>query len=355
MPNTQADPTLLSEVRLRYSTDSKPGITRLKHGESFSYHDREGKEITDDATLERIKKLVIPPAWERVWISPIPNGHLQAVGYDSKGRKQYRYHSRWNTLSSEQKFLHLSEFAETLPKVRRKVREHMGLSGMPKEKVIATVVWLLEHTLIRVGNEEYQKENNSYGLTTLKNRHTTVKNGSVQFAFKGKSGVFHNVNVTNKRVAAIIRKCHDLPGQDLFTFLDANGNPDTITSEEVNEYLKEVSGKEITAKDFRTWGGTNLAAKTLDKIGIATEEAEIKHILTDTVKSVASHLRNKPATSRKYYIHPVIFEAYTQGYTISNITEHKKYVAEKMLYELDDCENNVICMLKVFSNAYQQS
>jgi DNA topoisomerase I len=343
------DSQLMKEVHLRYISDTKPGISRRKKGDTFEYFNASDEIIKDEQTLERIKKLVIPPAWEKVWISPIENSHLQAIGYDAKKRKQYRYHPIWTQISQLQKFEHILEFAEVIPIVRKRVKQDIKRDGMPYEKILATVVWLLENTLIRVGNQEYVKENNSYGLTTLRNRHVDISGSMIHFEFKGKSGVYHKVKVQNKKVASILRRCQDLPGQELFEYIDDEGQRRTVTSEDVNEYLKDTSQKEITAKDFRTWGGTTLAAELLDKTGILTEEKYIKDQLVTTVKDVAKHLRNKPSTCRKYYIHPTILTAYEDGYTLSNLKTHKKYKKFDLLDELDECENNVLCMLRILT------
>lgn len=325
---------LLKDVNLRYSTDSKPGFSRRRAGKKFEYFDLDEKKIRDEKVIERINSLAIPPAYTGVWICPYANGHLQATGYDQKRRKQYRYHPLWHKISSEEKFSHIMEFAEKLPSIRKKLESDLGLVGLPRSKVIAAVVWLLENTLIRIGNEEYEKENNSYGLTTLKNKHVTFQgSGKIKLAFKGKSGVYHNVTFKNKKVAAIIRRCVTLPGQDLFEYKDENGDTQTVSSHHVNEYLQEITGAEITAKDFRTWGGTILAAAELNRAGVTIEEVTVKKNIADTVKKVATHLRNKPNTCRKYYIHPFVIDAYTQGYIVSNLDTKKGQVEGLHVHE----------------------
>ncbi len=338
---------ILAEVKLRYVTDNKPGFTRKLQGKHFAYFDRKGERITDDTVIERINKIVIPPAWKRVWISPYANGHMQATGIDARGRKQYRYHQFWNELKQQEKFSHVLDFASALPRIRRHINESLELKGLPKEKVMATVIWLLEHTLIRVGNIEYKEENNSYGLTTLTNRHVHIKSSNIDFSFVGKSGVKHKVHVSDKKIANIIRRCQELPGQDLFEYIDDDGKPNDVTSHDINEYLKAITGKDITAKDFRTWGGTVAAASLLDKAGISDEEKSAEKTITETVKRVAEHLRNKPATCRKYYIHPTIFEAYTNGYVISNLKDKLKEDDLRKISGLNTSENEVVVLLKV--------
>ncbi|MCR4324450.1 MAG: DNA topoisomerase IB [Candidatus Curtissbacteria bacterium] len=341
---------LLAEAHLRYVSDKQPGIKRVRTGpKSFTYLGPDKKPIEDKDTLDRIKKLVLPPAWEKVWISPHINGHLQATGYDSKGRKQYRYHDLWTELSQEHKFLHLLDFARSLPRIRRRIRKDLNLPGLPREKVIATAVWLLQNTLIRVGNEAYVLQNKSYGLTTLTRQQVDVEGDMVKFEFKGKSGVYHKLRIHSKKVADIIRRCKEIPGQELFEYLDENGNYQMIHSHDVNNYLKEVTGRDITAKDFRTWGGTLLAAELLDQIGIVRKRTESNKNVIDAVKKVAAHLRNKPDTCKKYYISPIITNAYEKGYTLSNLQKSAKFKKIKSIRELDDFENQLVCMLSMFT------
>lgn len=337
---------LLKDVNLRYTTDKRAGYTRKLAGDKFHYFDTNGKRITDDSTIERINKLAIPPAYKNVWICPYPNGHLQATGYDARRRKQYRYHPLWNQISQEEKFSHLMDFAKHLPKIRTAVKKDLELVGTQRRKVIAAVVWLLENTLIRIGNEEYERDNKSFGLTTLKNRHASVSyKDNIVFQFKGKSGVYHNVSIKNKKVARIVRRCKEIPGQDLFQYYDEEKVIQTISSQDVNEYLQEITGAEITAKDFRTWGGTVLAATAFDKAGITDEDTESKKNVVETVKRVASHLRNKPNTCRKYYIHPHVIDAYIKGIVLSNWKKMSKAKATEKIEGLDEQENNVVAML----------
>lgn len=342
---TTAD--LLRDVNLRFCNDKRPGFTRKLSGDTYQYFDTEGHKITDEATIARINKLAIPPAYKNVWICPFSNGHLQATGYDDRKRKQYRYHPLWIKASQEEKFSHLLEFAKQLPKIRETVKKDMELAGAQRRKVIAAVVWLLENTLIRIGNEEYEKDNKSYGLTTLKNKHASVSyKNNIVFQFKGKSGVYHNVSIKNKKVAGIVRRCKEIPGQDLFEYYDEDKVIQTITSDDVNSYLQEITGTEITAKDFRTWGATLLAATAFDKAGIVDGEEKSKEKIVETVKRVASHLRNKPNTCRKYYIHPHIIDAYIKGLVLSNWKEMSQAKPVRKIRGLDDEENNVVAMLR---------
>ncbi len=343
---TTEDEDILKDAKLRFSSDQKPGFTRKVVGEHFEYFNLSGEKITDEKVIERINKLVIPPAYKNVWICPYANGYLQATGHDDRGRKQYRYHPQWIEAMQEEKFSHLLQFAHLLPKIRRRVNHDLKLRGMPKEKVMATVVWLLENTLIRIGNEEYEKENKSYGLTTLKNRHVKfTRKHNTLFEFKGKSGVYHSVSIYSKKVAAIVRKCKELPGQDLFEYKDEDGEIKNISSYEVNEYLKEITGAETTAKDFRTWGGTVMAATNFDNCGICDEENISKKNIVETVKKVSGHLRNRPATCKKYYIHPSIISAYEDGKIISNIEQMLKKKKYEKIRGLDECENKVVALL----------
>lgn len=337
---------MAKDAKLSYSTDKKPGYTRKKSGDHFDYFDTNGKKITDKSVIDRINKLVIPPAYTNVWICPSSTGHIQATGYDARKRKQYRYHPNWIKYTQEEKFDHLVDFAKSLPHIRKKIRSDLALSGFSKQKITAAVVWLLENTLIRIGNEEYEEENKSYGLTTMKNRHTEVIKEKITFRFRGKSGVDHNISIKNKRVARIIRRCKSIPGQDLFEYYDVDKNIQTITSDDVNAYLKEITGADITAKDFRTWGGTVMAAIAFDKAGVYTDDNVTKKQIIDTVKKVASHLGNRPATCRKYYIHPHIVYAYIKGSTISSFKKAKNATPHRKIEGLDEWENKVVAMLK---------
>ncbi|CAN5205479.1 DNA topoisomerase IB [soil metagenome] len=343
---TTENEDILKDAKLRFSTDQKPGYSRSISNEHFVYYNTEGTKITDEVVISRINKLVIPPAYKKVWICPYANGYLQATGYDARKRKQYRYHPLWTQAMHEEKFSHLLSFAHQLPKIRRHVTHDMKLTGMPKEKILATIVWLLENTLIRIGNEEYEKENKSYGLTTLKNKHVTfAKRNNVLFEFKGKSDVYHSVSIHSKKVAAIIRKCRELPGQELFEYRNEEGEIKNITSYDVNEYLKGITGTDTTAKDFRTWGGTVMAASQFDTVGIGESADHAKKNIVATVKKVSGHLRNRPATCKKYYIHPSIIGAYQNGKIISHITSKLKKKTYKPIRGLDIYENQVVALL----------
>ena len=299
---------------LRYVSDSKPGLTRVRSRAGFVYRRPDGSRVTDEATLLRIRKLAIPPAYENVWICTDPHGHLQAVGRDAGGRKQYRYHPRWREVRDEGKYGKMLLFGKTLPKIRAQVQKDLTRPGIPREKVLAAIVRLLETTLMRVGNEEYAKNNKSYGLTTLRNRHVRLKGSSrMSFDFRGKHGTEHHIDLCDKRLASIVRRCQELPGQELFQYLDAEGAPHAIGSEDVNEYLRDIAGAEITAKDFRTWAGTNLAALALRELENFDSQAKAKRNVVQAVEAVSKMLGNTPAICRKCYIHPAVFDGYLDG------------------------------------------
>jgi DNA topoisomerase I len=298
---------------LSYVSDDEKGLRRERAGNSFRYVKANGDPVADEATLERIRKLAIPPAWTDVWICPKANGHLQATGRDARGRKQYRYHPQFREVRESTKYEHMLEFARALPSIRGKLAEHMALRGLPREKVLATIVHLLETTLIRVGNEDYAKENKSYGLTTLRNPHVSVEGTELRFRFKGKSGKSWRLQLKDRRVAKIVRACQELPGQKLFEYLDENGEPKEVTSSDVNAYLKEITGREVTAKDFRTWAGTVLAALALREFERADSQATTKKNLRAAVEQVAQRLGNTPAICRKCYVHPEVLAAYIEG------------------------------------------
>jgi DNA topoisomerase I len=298
---------------LRYVTDDGPGIRRRKRGKGFSYLLPNGGTVQSAKELERIRKLAIPPAWTDVWICPVPNGHLQATGRDARGRKQYRYHAEWRNVRDETKFGRMVLFGEALPKIRERIEEDLSQRGLPRTKVLAAVVKLLETTLIRVGNREYMKQNNSYGLTTLRDGHVDIEGSKIRFEFRGKSGKDHSVEIQDRRLARVVRQCRDLPGQTLFQYLDETGERQKVLSEDVNAYLREISGEDFTAKDFRTWGGTVLMLSALMQIGLCESEKEATRAVVQAVKDVAANLGNRPAICRKYYIHPVVIETFVQG------------------------------------------
>jgi DNA topoisomerase I len=298
---------------LRYSTDVKPGISRRRSGRGFSYRRPGGDLVRDPAVLARIRALAIPPAWTEVWICPDAAGHLQATGRDAKGRKQYRYHALWRTGRDDAKFERLIDFARALPRIRERCDADLAKPGMPREKVLAAVVRLLETTLIRVGNDEYARVNRSFGLTTLKNRHATVTGTKVRFRFRGKSGREHEVGIRDRRLATVVRRCQDLPGQELFQYVGDDGEPHDVASEDVNDYLREISGIDITAKDFRTWAGTVLAYRALRALAPGTDERSSRKNVVEAVRFTSDRLGNTPAVARKSYVHPAILEAYMDG------------------------------------------
>ena len=304
---------------LRYVTDSAPGIRRKRAGSGFTYVGPDGRRITDEKALERIRKLAIPPAYTDVWICPAPNGHLQATGRDARGRKQYRYHPKWREARDETKYGRMVAFSEVLPKIRARVDADLGRPGLPREKVLATVVRLLECTNIRVGNDEYARANGSYGLTTLRDKHVEVSGGSLRFSFKGKSGKTHEVELSDRRLARIVQRCRDVPGEELFQYLDDDGGRQTIGSGDVNDYLREISGQEFTAKDFRTWAGTLLAVTALRDVGPMDTDREAKAAIVQAVDRVAEQLNNTRAVCRKYYIHPTVLESYLAGTMLSGL------------------------------------
>ena len=297
-------------AQLRYVSDSRPGIRRRAAGSGFSYVDPQDRLVEDEAVLARIKSLAIPPAWTEVWICNISYGHLQASGRDARGRKQYRYHVRWRKARDETKYGRMLEFGAALPRVRERVEEHLRLPTLTRDKVLAIVVRLLETTFIRIGNEEYARTNKSFGLTTMKDRHVRIDGGKIRFRFRGKSGKDHEITLANRRIARLVKSCRDLPGQDLFQYIDADGDPQPIDSGDVNEYLREIAADDFTAKDFRTWAGTLLAAHRLDEYLAFESLTAGKAACVSAVVEVAARLGNTPAICRKCYIHPAVLEAF---------------------------------------------
>ncbi|HEY3782969.1 MAG TPA: hypothetical protein VGL56_17945 [Fimbriimonadaceae bacterium] len=308
-----ASPEIVAEIGLIYVHDDLPGIARKARGKNFVYISPNGQIIKDRRILERIKKLAIPPAYQNVWICPLENGHIQATGRDARRRKQYRYHPAWIELSSGNKFSHMLEFGKSLPSIRGQVDSDLCKKGLPREKVLATVVWFLEKSLIRVGNEEYAKENNHYGLTTMKMRHCKVEGATTQFHFVGKRGIKHDIAVSDIRMARLVKKIQELPGQELFQYLDEHGTRHSVSSADVNAYLKEIAGKDFTAKDFRIWSATVLAMAELSHCCGFTSSSQAKRLVTAAMKNVSSHLGNTPAICRKSYVHPGIVNAYLDG------------------------------------------
>jgi len=323
------------EAGLQYVSDDRPGYTRKANDGEFDYLDIQGKQIRDERRLLRIKRLAIPPAWTDVWICPSANGHIQATGRDARRRKQYRYHDRWREIRDENKFGRLADFAKALPNIRRRVARDLKLPGLPRQKVLATVVRLLERTFIRVGNEEYARENKSFGLTTMKNRHVTVKGARLRFRFRGKSGRQHEVDVTDRRIAKIVAKCQDLPGQDLFQYVNDDGDARDVTSQDVNDYLREITNEDFTAKDFRTWAGTLLAALALNAQESFETKKQAKANIKAAICAVAELLGNTPAICRKCYVHPAIIEAYLSGTQIAGLGQPIKNSATINLHAVE--------------------
>src|SRR5581483_2019206 len=304
---------VIAEDGLRYVSDARPGYTRKRTGTSFSYWDMDGKRITNKDTIRRIKSIGIPPAYEKVWICPTANGHIQATGFDARGRKQYRYHPKWRELRDQDKYEHIIQFAAALPNLRRRVAADLKCEGLPREKVLATVVNLLEKTLIRVGNSEYADSNKSYGLTTMRRRHVTVQGATLRFEFTGKSGKQWKLAVADKRIASVVKRCAEIPGHELFKYLDDDGEPRTIDSGDVNAYIKEITHEDFTAKDFRTWAGTVFAALALSEFKKYDSQAEAKRNVVAAIEKVARQLGNTPAICRKCYVHPEILNSYMSG------------------------------------------
>jgi DNA topoisomerase-1 len=314
------------QAGLRYVTDDRPGIARVARGKSFHYVAPNGRRVADDATLKRIRSLAIPPAYRDVWISPDPAGHIQAVGRDARGRKQYRYHARWREVRDEHKYERVIAFAKALPKIRRRTRRDVALPGLPREKVLATVVQVMEKTLIRVGNDEYARDNGSYGLTTMKNGHAKVRAGKVTFEFRGKSGKEHAIELDDPRLARIVKNCRDLPGQELFQYVDEGGAVRDVTSTDVNAYLKDIAGEAFTAKDFRTWAGTVLAAQALRDIEELEPGSASNRNVAAAIEGVAARLGNTRAVCRKCYVHPDIVGAYLDGSLVDTLRQRARSI-----------------------------
>jgi DNA topoisomerase I len=312
------------EIGLRYVSDKEKGLTRKRNRDSFIYLDQKGEVITEERVLSRIKSLKIPPAWENVWISPLAKGHLQVTGIDAKGRKQYLYHPDWSHMRCENKFDKMADFGKVLPLIRSEVEKDLKIKELNKEKVLATVVGLLDHTLVRVGNKAYEKANKSFGLTTLKDRHMKALGKNVMFEFVGKKGIKQSVEVTDSRLAKIVRRCRDIPGYQLFQYYDDLGGKQAIHSEDVNEYLKSVTGRDITAKDFRTWGASAYAVKLLEVIEYPDNEKEIKKNVNNVIKLVAQKLGNTVSVCKKHYLHPIVVKAYTDNNISALIKKYPK-------------------------------
>lgn len=334
------------EAGLCYVSDQRPGIRRVRSGNGFRYVDDERGPVRDPDVLARIRSLVIPPAWTKVWICRSPNGHLQATGYDARGRKQYRYHPRWRCVRDETKYDKMILFGQALPRIRGRVRRHLALPGLPRLKVLATIVRLLEESLIRVGNEEYARENHSFGLTTMRNRHAEVSGAEVRFEFRGKSGVKHCVAVHDRRLARIVHRCQEIPGDELFQYIDDEGARHAIDSADVNAYLREISGRDFTAKDFRTWAGTVLAARALLEGGAFKSQTEAKRNIVKAIESVAERLGNTKAVCRKCYVHPGILESYLAGSLVKALQQRGQHAAAASVKRLPHEEAAVLVFLQ---------
>jgi DNA topoisomerase-1 len=345
VPNTDP-PAAAKAAGLRYVHDDRPGIRREAGGDGLRYFDAHGKPVEDEANLKRIKSLAIPPAWTDVWICPQANGHLQATGRDARGRKQYRYHPKWRSVRDEVKYERMINFGKALPQIRREVERALGLPGLPRDKVLATIVYLLEATMMRIGNDEYARENKSYGLTTLRNRHVKIDGSEVEFRFRGKSGVYHDVKVHDRRLARIIQRTRDLPGQDLFQYLDENGETHTVGSSDVNDYLRTITGEDYTAKDFRTWSGTVLAALALQEFEKVDSEAQAKKNVVRAIESVAEKLGNTPSVCRKCYVHPAVLDAYMDGTMLEGLRARAEEKLVEELHDLQPEEAAVLAMLQ---------
>lgn len=313
-----------SKAGLRYVTDGVAGITRRRAGSGWAFYKPDGSRIADKKERERIKALVIPPAWTDVWICPNPRGHIQVTARDGRGRKQYRYHPEYRQARDQSKFRHLFELSEVLPQIRERAEKDLRAPELSRRQILATVAQLLDKTLIRVGTAEYAKENHSYGLTTLRRKHVKVDGSVMQFSFRGKSGVQHALSVTDRRIAKVIQRCQHLPGEELFQYVDEEGKRVTIASDDVNAYLADLSGRHITAKDFRTWGGTMLAGSKLRELGPAETMREAKKNINIAIDAVAERLGNTRAVCRSYYIHPALLEAYLEGRTAGKPMEMPK-------------------------------
>ena len=345
VPNTDP-PAAAKAAGLRHVHDDRPGIVREPVKDGFRYLDAKGEPVEDEATLKRIRSLAIPPAWTDVWICPQANGHLQATGRDARGRKQYRYHPKWREVRDEVKYERMIKFGKALPQIRKEVDRALSLPGLPREKVLATIVYLLEATMMRIGNDEYARENKSYGLTTLRNRHVKIDGSEVEFRFRGKSGVYHDVKVHDRRLARIIQRTRDLPGQDLFQYLDEDGETHTVGSSDVNDYLRTITGEDYTAKDFRTWSGTVLAAMALREFEAVDSDTQAKKNVVRAIESVAERLGNTPSVCRKCYVHPAVLDSYLDGTMLEGLRARAEESLVEDLKDLQPEEAAVLAMLE---------
>ncbi len=330
------------EAGLRYVSDHMAGIRRKRIGRSFSYIGKAGEKVTDPKTLDRIHKLAIPPAWKDVWICASRNGHLQATGIDARGRKQYRYHTEWRAIRDETKYNRMIAFGRALPAIRDRVRRDLARDGLPREKILATIVRLLETTLIRIGNREYARDNASFGLTTLRNKHIAVEGSTVRFEFRAKSGKMRKMELKDRKLAGIVKRCRELPGYELFQYVDRDGDRHSIGSDDVNDYLKETAGTDFTAKDFRTWAGTVLAALALQEFEAFDSEATAKRNITRAIEDVAGRLGNTVSICRKCYVHPEVFDAYLDGTLVAGL---KDDIDAKLVEEISDLKPEEVAVL----------
>ncbi|HYH92323.1 MAG TPA: hypothetical protein VD763_04110 [Candidatus Saccharimonadales bacterium] len=334
------------DAGLRYSSDSRPGWTRRRAGRGFTYRDAQGSPVNDRDALARIRALAIPPAWTEVWICPWPNGHLQASGRDARGRKQYRYHADWHSRRDTDKFERMLSFAAALPRIRQRCDRDLAKRGMPREKVLAAVVRLLELTLIRVGNDEYARLNRSFGLTTLRDRHASIEGTQVRFRFRGKSGQTHEVGLRDRRLAAVVRRCQELPGQELFQYQDADGAPRDVSSDDVNAYIRDAARGDFTAKDFRTWAGTVLAYRALRALQPGDGDRATKRNVVEAIRETADRLGNTPAVARRSYVHPAVLEAYLDGEVSGALVEAAEEQATPPRVATEDEERAVVRLLR---------
>lgn len=335
-----------AEARCVYVDERLPGLTRHRAGRAFTYRDEHGRVVRDRDTLRRIRALVIPPAWTQVWICPLPDGHIQAHGRDARGRKQYRYHARFRAIRDETKYERMLAFGRALPDLRRRVDLDLRKPGLCRDKVLATVVRLLEITLIRIGNDEYARQNGSFGLTTMLNRHVDVDGSTVRFHFRGKSGKQHEVDVHDRRLARLLQRFHDLPGQQLFQWVDDDGNRHPVESADVNAYLKAIGGGDFTAKDFRTWAGTVLVARALAELEAFDSRAAAKRNIVAAVRAVAARLGNTPAVCRRCYVHPEIFDSYLDGNLVRTLRARAEKALREDLPHLGSEEAAVLMLLR---------
>jgi DNA topoisomerase-1 len=346
-PAIATDPLLAARAAgLRYASDRRKGIRRQRSGKAFRYIDPDGKSIRDRETLARIKSLAIPPAWEDVWICPSPLGHIQATGRDTRGRKQYRYHPQWRKVRDETKYDRMIAFGRALPQIREQTSRDLALAGLPRRKVLAAVVRLLEGTLIRVGNDEYARNNHSYGLTTMRDKHVAFNGATIQFEFRGKSGILHEIDLHDRRLARVVRRCRDLPGQQLFQYVDAEGTTQDVDSADVHAYLREIAGADFTAKDFRTWAGTVLAALALQEFETFDSQVQAKKNIVRAIERVARRLGNTPTVCRQSYVHPAVLDSYLDGTMIESLRQEADRAMEESLGDLKPEEAAVMALLQ---------